>query len=89
MAEPAEVSLVKAEPELTEGPGLRVVPSLRARALSDGLVLAVVAAAVLVGVGWARFGLFGVAGAVALLIVAALVKDEGPRVWRRVRRGPN
>lgn len=76
------------DPELTAAAGLRVVPPLRrrVRALPDWIVPAVVALGVALGVAITLAGVFGVAVVAAVLIVTALVRDEGPRVWRRLRR---
>jgi hypothetical protein len=76
------------EPELTEAAGLRVVPPLRRRprALPDGAPLFLAVLGVLLGLAITVAGVFGAAAVVAVLIVGRLVRDEGPRVWRRLRR---
>lgn len=87
-AERADLAPTGAEPNLADSPGLRVVPPLRpnARALPDWLVAAAVGGGVALGVAISVAGVFGVAAVVALAIVGALVRDEGPKVWRRTVR---
>jgi hypothetical protein len=85
---PRDSVLPVRDPELTAAAGLRVVPPLRrrARALPDWVVPAVAVLGIVLGLAITLAGVFGVAMVTAGLIVAALVRDEGPRVWRRLRR---